>query len=294
MEERNCLIAGLPDAGKSTYLGALWYIINNDINKDNMSLKVSPNNPPENLEQLSILSNRWLKVEDMDRTSTDVPSNISINLVSQKGGEELTLEVPDFRGESIRQIITQNQPKELDEWCERADTMLYMMSDIAPGFFADDYQTDEDEEGDEEKKETSVPEFEIKKMSAAAQNMLILRYLAEKKRFKKAVICLTAWDRIIDTYPNKTPEDYVRESSPALFNFIKFHYPEVIFFGLSAQGSEYEYEEFDGDDELKHKRVTEACRKRLRDSTRKGERAFVVVDKDRNPDITLPISELLK
>lgn len=291
MEEKKCLIAGLPDAGKSTYLGALWYIFNNDVNKDKMSLKVSSNNPPENLEQLSILSSRWLNVEDMDRTSTDVPSNISFNLVPQAGGEELTLEVPDFRGESIRQIITQNQPKEFDEWCEQADTMLYLMSDIAPGLFADDYLTDEDEEEEEEAK---VPAFEVNRISPAAQNMLILRYLAEKKHYRKVVICLTAWDKVMDFHSGTTPEEYVRESSPALYNFIKYHYPEVVFFGLSAQGSEYEYEEFMGDEGQTQKRVTEACKKRLRESTRKGERAFVVVDKDKNPDITLPIAELLK
>ena len=293
MEEKRCLIAGLPDAGKSTYLGALWYIINNDPNKDKMSLKVSANNPPENLEQLSILSNRWLKVEDMDRTSTDVPSNISFNLVTLSGGEDFTLEVPDFRGESIRQIITQNQPKEFDVWCERADAMLYMMSNIAPGLFADDYQTDEDEIETEENKVVGL-EFDVKNMSAAAQNMLVLRYLAEKKQYKKVVICLSAWDKVMAYYPDKTPEEYVKEVSPALYNLIKFFYNNVKFYGLSAQGSEYEYEEFAGSDGQKQKRVTETCKKRLREATRKGERAFVVVDKEKNADITIPIAELLK
>ncbi len=294
MEEKKCLIAGLPDAGKSTYLGALWYIINNDVNKDKMSLKVSANNPPENLEQLSILSNRWLKVEDMDRTSTDVPSNISFNLVPQSGGEDFTLEVPDFRGESIRQIITQNQPKEFDEWCDRADTMLYMMSNIAPSLFADDYQTDDDEEEMGEKK-TAEPEFEVKKMSAAAQNMLILRYLAETKKYKKVVICLTAWDKVMAAHPDKTPEEYVKEVSPALYNLIRYYYEDhVTFYGLSAQGAEYAYEEVTGSDGQEQKRVKEAFRKRLREATRKGERAFVVVDKEKNADITMPIAELLK
>ena len=295
MEQNKCLIAGLPDAGKSTYLGALWYVINNDVQKDAMALKVSPNNPPENTEQLVTLSGRWLKVEDMDRTSTDVPSNISFNLIPKDGGEDFTLEVPDFRGESIRQIITMNQPKEFDEWCERADTMLYLMSDVAPDRFADDIVTDDDEmEGIETKTTDKVPEFDVKHISAAAQNMLILRYLASKKRYKKVVICLTAWDNVMKTFADITPEEYVREESPALYNLIKYYYPEVVFFGLSAQGAEYEYEVIDGDDGQKQKRVTEACKKRLREATRKGERAFVVVNKDKSPDITLPIAELLR
>lgn len=294
MDNRKCLIAGLPDAGKSTYLGALWYVLSNDVNKDKMSLKVSPDNLPENLEQLSLLSSRWLNVEDMDRTSTDVPSNISFNLVPQSGGEDFTLEVPDFRGESIRQIITQNQPKEFDEWCERADSMLYLMSNITPGIFADDYQPDEDEVQEFAEKESTLPEFEVKRMSAAAQNMLILRYLAEKKHYRKVVICLTAWDKVMDSHSGKTPEEYIKEDSPALYNFIKYYYPEAMFLGLSAQGSEYEYEDFVGDDGQVQKRVKETCKKLLREATRKGKRAFVVVEKDKNADITLPIAELLK
>lgn len=294
MDNRKCLIAGLPDAGKSTYLGALWYVLNNDVNKDKMSLKVSPDNLPENLEQLSILSNRWLKVEDMDRTSTDVPSNISFNLVSQSGGEDFSLEVPDFRGESIRQIITQNQSKEFDEWCLRADSLLYLMSNITPGIFADDFQPDDDEEEEFVKKESTVPEFEVKRMSAAAQNMLILRYLAEKKHYRKVVIGLTAWDKVVVTHPDKTPEEYIKEASPALYNFIKYYYPSAMFMGLSAQGAEYEYEDFKGDDGQVQKRVTETCKKYLREATRKGERAFVVVEKERNADIALPIAELLR
>lgn len=294
MENRKCLIAGLPDAGKSTYLGALWYVLSNDVNKDKMTLKVSPDNLPENLEQLSLLSSRWLNVEDMDRTSTDVPSNISFNLVPQSGEGDFTLEVPDFRGESIRQIITQNQPNEFDEWCERADSMLYLMSNIAPGVFADDFQPDEDEKDELVEKESTVPEFEVKRMSVAAQNMLILRYLAEKKHYRKVVMCLTAWDKVMVSHPGKTPEEYIQEESPALYNFIKYYYPDAMFFGLSAQGSEYEYEDFKGDDGQIQKRVTETCKNKLREATRKGKRAFVVVEKDKNADITLPIAELLK
>ena len=296
MKQKKCLIAGLPDAGKSTYLGALWYVINNDIHKDQFALKASANNLPENVEQLSALSQRWMRVEDMERTSQDVASNITFNLTPKDGEDDIVLKVPDFRGESIRQVISGTQPKEFDEWLEASDTLLYLMSEVSPDRFADDYVQDEDEKQAEQKQANGsmVPAFDLKKMSHCAQNMLTLRYLAAYGSFSKVVICLTEWDKMINGQDERTPEDFLREESPAFYNFINYHFKHVTFFGLSAQGAEYEYEEYDGEDGQKHKRVTETCKKKLQAATLKGDRAFVVADNEKSNDITLPLAELLK
>lgn len=289
MKQKKCLIAGLPESGKSTYLGALWHTINYHKDKDNMALKATTNNPPENVEQLMALSTKWVNVEDMDRTYGDVPESISFNLTD--GTEEFILEVPDFRGESIQQIVTMNQPKAFDEWIEKGDTLLYMISNIKAGVFADDYQEDENEVtvGNDE-----IPEFDIKKMTPAALNMLILRYLAKKCSFRKVVICLSAWDEIIKDGDGINPETYLKEQSPALYNFIEYHFRPVSYYGLSAQGEAYKYETYQDEEGTEQKKVTAACKKRLQEKTMKGERAFVVAETKPNNDITLPIASLLK
>ena len=289
MEQRKCLIAGLPESGKSTYLGALWNTINFHKEKEHMKLKAAPNNPPENVEQLMALSTRWVNVEDMDRTSSDVPDSISFNLTN--GTEEFTLEVPDFRGESIRQIVTRNQPKSFDEWIEKGETLLYMISDLDSGVFADDCTEDESEkaEGSED-----IPDFDIKNMTPAALNMLILRYFSERCKFRKVVICLTAWDEVVKKCGKVSPASYLEENSPALYNFIEYHFPNVVsYFGLSAQGEKYEYEPI-CQGGTGQKKVTAECKKRLQEKTRKGTRAFAVADKDENYDITLPIAALFE
>lgn len=289
MKQKKCLIAGLPESGKSTYLGALWHTINYHKDKDGMALKATTNNPPENVEQLMTLSTKWVNVEDMDRTYGDVPDSISFNLTD--GTEEFTLEVPDFRGESIRQIVTMNHPKAFDEWIEKGDTLLYMISDVKAGVFADDYQEDENEvtAGNDE-----IPEFDIKKMTPAALNMLILRYLAEKCSFRKVVICLSVWDEVVKDGDGINPKTYLKEQSPALYNFIEYHFQPVSYYGLSAQGEAYEYEPYLDEDGNEQKKVTAACKKRLQEKTMKGERAFVVAETKPNYDITLPIASLLK
>ena len=56
MEAQNCLIAGLPFSGKSTYIGALWHVVKHDTDKIDLSLVASEENLPENTDQLNTLA----------------------------------------------------------------------------------------------------------------------------------------------------------------------------------------------------------------------------------------------
>ena len=300
----NCLIAGLPDSGKSTYLGALWYVTQNAAGKIELALHASNDNMPENTSLLDGLSRRWHNIEDMDRTSNDAPEKISFLMCPQGIDDELSIEVPDFRGESIRQIITENQPSEFDDWCSKATNLLFFISDIQAGIYADDFVDDEEEidaaeesAGDKKDSEEKPPVLELnpKNITPAAQNILILRYLHENYRFKKIVICLTAWDKIINNNGGnpKDPEEYLKEKSPALYNYISYNFNHVKYFGLSGQGEEYEYVKT-GDGNNEKKRVTEECKIRLQKLTRDFQRAFIYEGLNKSFDITLPIAEFLK
>ena len=66
MEKKNCLIAGLPESGKSTYLGALWYITQNGNGKIDLALGTTNMDLPENTSLLDSLSQKWKRGEDMD------------------------------------------------------------------------------------------------------------------------------------------------------------------------------------------------------------------------------------
>ena len=72
---KKCFIAGLPSAGKTTFLAALWNLINHD---PDAKLKL---NKIENGQYLASLSNKWANMEPLERT---VPSgeqaDISIKL----------------------------------------------------------------------------------------------------------------------------------------------------------------------------------------------------------------------
>ena len=296
MEKKNCLIAGLPESGKSTYLGALWYITQNGNGKIDLALGTTNMDLPENTSLLDSLSQKWQRVEDMDRTSNDASEDISF-LMCPKGSERLfSLEVPDFRGESIRQILTMNQPSKFNEWCSKAGYLLFFISNYQPGSFADDFNDDDEEENLNENSIDSpvIPTLEAKDMTPAAQNMLILRYLKENYRFDKIVVCLTAWDKILSDDNTAIPEKYLMEKSPALYNFISYHFGKIKYFGLSAQGEEYKYDNVVEENGKTVKKVTEECKMRKKKKTRDFERAFVCEGNKKSFDITLPIAELFK
>lgn len=289
---KNCLIVGLPYVGKSTYIGALWHVVQYSGDKIDLSLVASDENLPDNTIQLAALSKSWHNVEDMDRTSSDAPNSISFILKKKDQKDEFTLNVPDFRGESIRQIVNGTQPAEFDEWCAKADSILFMMSEYNTGVFADDFYDDDDEQtkDNETTTEEKNPPFDVKSMTPAALNMLLLRFLREHTKTERIVVCLTAWDEIMESKPDAVPEDYLKSKALSLFNFINYHYPKAKFVGLSAQGGKYDYQK---QENSQSSIVTPECKKKFQELTLKGERAYVVIEGKKSFDITAPISLLI-
>ena len=113
----------------------------------------------------------------------------------------------------------------------------------------------------------------------ASQNMMVLKYIYNHAKMKKVAVGLSAWD--VKRTGGKTPEEFLKHRSPALYNFIKLHFNECVFFGVSAQGFDY--------------KDTAAKANEMREKTRKSNRAFIVFDKetDPSPDLTKPLNYLI-
>lgn len=261
-----CLIAGLPGAGKTTYIGALAYLLQNTIKEQTLSLKEIP----EDMSYLNKLSNPWLSLKPVDRTIRGSAYNIDLTLKNQ-GGETLQLSLPDIAGEDFSSII-QNQSDVIDGWAEKPDSLLLFIKDLPVEVLAEDFD-DKDFE-----KSGKLPTFELRHMSPAIQNLLLLRELHNKYHWIKVAVCISAWD-LIDSL-GLSPRGYLEERSPFLNNFISHYFPDAIIFGISAQGVDYA-NIGDNAEELISK-------------TEKGERAYVVMeDASKSFDLTLPLVHLI-
>ena len=107
-----------------------------------------------------------------------------------------------------------------------------IISIYPPYIFSIQYDDEEENANDNSIESPVIPTLEAKDMTPAAQNMLILRYLKENYKFDKIVVCLTAWDKILSDDNTAIPEKYLMEKSPALYNFISYHFGEIKYFLL--------------------------------------------------------------
>ncbi|RGF20886.1 hypothetical protein DW175_00260 [Bacteroides sp. AM16-15] len=283
MSITKCMIAGLPSSGKSTYIGALWYNLMHPAKDEKVKLVADKTNLPDDISVLNKLSDAYKDMKPIDRNYTDKNESVQINLKVQDSDEKLQVEIPDFLGENFRDLIELKESNILGDWLEETDALAFFISDVNPGEFEDDHKIEDDEEQFPDK---DIAPFKISDISAAAMNIMILKSLIKRKKFKKIVIVLSWWDKKTDNGRNiVNPYTYLKEQSPALFNFIKYHIPKAEIVGLSSQGLEYPKEDHAEFHELK---------KELKYKTREGKRSFVEVGDNIFHDLSIPLYMLIK
>ena len=283
MNMTKCMIAGLPGSGKSTYIGALWYCLMHPDNIEGIKLVADKMNLADDLTVLNRLSDAYKNMKLIDRNYSDQNETVQINLKVADSDTKIQVEVPDFLGENFRDLVELKESELVSEWLKDTDTLVYFMNEITPPEFEDDHGPEDDEKPMPAKED---PQFSIKTISAVAMNIMVLKCLLNKKSFKKVVIVLSWWDKNTDNgvVPNN-PQKYLKEYSPALFNFIQHHIPNFEIIGLSAQGLEYPKEDQGN---------YEATQKEIKAKTREGKRSFVEIGDKIVHDLSLPLYLLIK
>jgi len=268
MEDKICLIAGLPEAGKTTYIAALWAI-----EKDgNTNHALSCCAYPKDTKYLDELKTKWLSVEKVARTLSDMPQNIELELKSLNNENTLKLVIPDFKGEAFRNILSNNCSTELKNWCTKSSSIFFFINGLKPEFMQ--------EEIDDYTKETindssiSIPSMKPENISLIVQNILVLKYLNESIGDCKLVVGISAWDENQDS--TISAENWLKKNHPLLYNFVDNHFSNVRYYGISAQGAEY----------------TESVKDELVEKTEAKKRAYVY-SKDISYDITEPLEYLI-
>ena len=283
MSITKCMIAGLPGSGKSTYIGALWYCLMHPDNIEGIKLVADKMNLADDLTVLNRLSDAYKNMQLIDRNYSDQNETVQINLKVADSDTRLQVEVPDFLGENFRDLVELKESELVSKWLNDTDTLVYFMNEVTPPEFEDDHGPEDDESPMPAK---DVSPFSIKTISSVAMNIMVLKCLLSKKTFKKVVIVLSWWDKNTDNgaVPNN-PQKYLKEYSPALFNFIQYHIPNFEIIGLSAQGQEYPKEDQGN---------YEATKKEIKAKTREGKRSFVEIEDKILHDLSLPLYLLIK
>lgn len=277
------MIAGLPGSGKSTYIGALWYCLMHPEKIEGIKMVADKMNLADDLTVLNRLSDAYKYVKLIDRNYSDQNETVQINLKVADSDTRLQVEIPDFLGENFRNLVELKESELVSEWLKDTDTLVYFMNEVTPPEFEDDHGPEDD---DSPMPAKEVPQFSIKTISAVAMNIMVLKCLLSKKSFKKVVIVLSWWDQKTNNGTTKNnPQEYLKDNSPALFNFIQHHIPNFEIIGLSAQGQEYPKEDQGN---------YEVAKKEIKAKMREGKRSFVEIEDEIIHDLSLPLYLLIK
>ncbi len=272
MEATNILLAGLPAAGKSTYITALWAV-----EKDGKSGHLlSCDGMPAESSYIDSMRENWMVLKEVRRTAFAEPQEIVLPMKRSRTGENINLSLPDFKGEIFQRILDNAVSEEIEDWCDKSSGILFMLSlcNSSPQVF-------QEEVSDETK-----PKVDLEKVVMASsdidpeiQNVLLLKYLYERMDDVPIAICFSSWDSA-DCNKGKTIDKWVEENHPCIYNFVNEHFSSFKFYGISAQGADYRELDENSGDELAAK-------------TTLKERAFIYTDQ-KSFDITEPINFLIK
>lgn len=272
MDTTNILLAGLPAAGKSTYITALWAV-----EKDGRSghLLTCDGMPPES-SYIDSMRENWMVLKEVRRTAFAEPQEIVLPMKTSQTGEKINLSLPDFKGEVFQRVLDNAVSKEIEDWCDKSNGILFMLNlgGSSPQMLQEEVSDVTKPKVDSEKVVMTSNDID-----PAIQNVLLLKYLYECMGDCTISICFSSWDAI-DCNEGKSIEEWVVENHPCIYNYVKEHFSKFRFYGISAQGADYgELDENSGDE--------------LAEKTTLKVRAFVYTDK-KSFDITEPIDFLIK
>lgn len=97
--ESKVLLLGLKGSGKTSFLAALWHLIeSSEVETRLVGAKLQSDR-----EHLNSLRNKWLNFEEQERTGLQSQKSVTLNLKSKDDPDrQIELVLPDFSGEAFR------------------------------------------------------------------------------------------------------------------------------------------------------------------------------------------------
>lgn len=264
------LMIGFPNTGKTTFVAALWKYLK-DSNSNDFSLGVFPSNR-EYLEQLV---KNWIQCLPVARTSYGKSERVSFT-VQTKDGKNVNIEIPDIAGETYsKMFFTREIEKDHFSNLSNASGLIVFISSqtecvASHNRFGGDFSLKQTSAENQK----GVP-FNISDTPVIIQLVDILQTVTDLNRSNlKVAIIISAWDIVNDDI---SPEKWVKLNLPLLYNFIKHNFEDFKYFGLSAQGGDY-------NEKKEELLALESPIDRIK----------IYEDKDSSNDITLPLQYLIK
>jgi len=250
------LAIGLPEAGKTTFLAALWHVTEREEVPSSLRLeKIS-----DNAKHLNSIKNDWLSFTKVVRTVPGQEQSATLWLRDEVGtiGEVV---FPDLSGESFQGAWEERHwTNEYDQLVASAEALLLF---VHPGTLKEPYTIAEMQriaeaafpevaveapvEGAEhDDKETlgKTEEWDPEKSPTQVQLVELLQFVDERGKSKRPIrlaVIVSAWDLVKNDYPGETgARTWLEKRTSYLDQYLKTNFEQftVRVYGVSAQGGD--------------------------------------------------------
>ncbi len=237
------LLIGLPKTGKTTFLAALWHVVDSGVVPDSMKVTELHGNR----EYLNEIRGDWLSCQELSRTLIGSEEFVSMRLAESNSGTVIELTIPDLSGEVFSQQWERRQWTAQYSQIIRESTGALLF--VHPEKVIEPLRIDQADalvaeiEGEDDSRATDTEWISWDASLAPTQVKLVelLQFMdhedAVSLPFRISVI-VSAWDLLASQ--GISPEDWIKERLPLLYQFLASNsdkFPSKIY-GVSAQGGD--------------------------------------------------------
>lgn len=241
MEEYSYYILGLPAAGKSTFLGALFYLLMNE-EGEKCSLRIK--HVLGDATYIGKLSDSWSEYTEVERTNL-ANKSIKIELELEDNNHNVyKIKFPDSSGEKFRKMLN-DRLIEIEEVNEIKSANKFFLF-INPQHIEEPHFISEVPE--HIRKENDINIDMSKKCETPTETELVeliqfLLYIKEDTNINLDFV-ISAWDLLNES--EKKPIEYIEKNLPLLEQYVRANNDKIKIkcWGVSAQGGNLKsYEE---------------------------------------------------
>lgn len=240
MEECSYYIFGLPAAGKSTFLGALYYLLMNEIG-EKCSLRIK--HVLGDATYIGKLSDTWAEYTELDRTNLS-NKNLKTELELEDNNHNVyKINFPDSSGEKFKKMLN-DRFIDLEEVNEIKSANKFFLF-INPQHIEEPHFISEVPEHIRKENEITVDMNKKDRTPTETELVELIQFLLHIKENRDINLdfVISAWDLLNDSI--KKPMEYIEKTLPLLNQYIRANNNKIKikYWGVSAQGGDLKSEE---------------------------------------------------
>jgi Double-GTPase 1 len=232
-------IIGLPGTGKTTFLAALWHLID----AGEVSTRLVLDKLIGDHSYLNSIVEAWRRCEEVPRTSMAAEASVAIYLHQPANGQKIVLGFPDLSGESFEsQFATRScHPSYVMGYEGDGGILLFVTADRAEDGLTI-LDLDPALAGAPESEKVGVYRDWSPSLAPEQVRLVDLLQFLQRPPFtrhlRRLAVAVSAWDVV--AAPSPPPDEWLARELPLLHQFLTANSDSFEFrvYGVSAQGGD--------------------------------------------------------